>query len=148
MQPGSGQSGNNSSAMEAKEKKAKKKRNRKKDGLTEGATEEAMAGGTTGGSSQGKESCAKREERRESGTSSGGEGSDRASSLTTAVFGRDEVVSGASKGAPITDEQFEMAMQKFAKRLEAHCSEVVSQHASKLKPNYSGSWIVNLQTQL
>ena len=125
MQPG--QSANNS-AVEAKDKKGKKKRNRKKDGLGEGGTtEEAIASGATGGSSQGKESCAKREERREEGSASGGEGSDRAASIATAVFGRDEAVAGNVKsGTTLSDEQFEMAMLKFAKRLEAHCSEVVS----------------------
>ena len=48
----------------------------------------------------------------------------------------------------LTDEQFDQAMEKFAKRLEAHCNEAVMLHAKKLRPNYDGTWIVNLQTQL
>lgn len=48
----------------------------------------------------------------------------------------------------LTDEQFEQAMEKFAKRLEAHCNEAMMLHAKKLRPNYDGTWIVNLQTQL
>lgn len=44
----------------------------------------------------------------------------------------------------LTDEQFDQAMEKFAKRLEAHCSEAVILHAKKLRPNYDGTWIVNL----
>ena len=44
----------------------------------------------------------------------------------------------------LTDEQFDQAMEKFAKRLEAHCSVAVMLHAKKLRPNYDGTWIVNL----
>jgi hypothetical protein len=44
----------------------------------------------------------------------------------------------------LTDEQFDQAMEKFAKRLEAHCNEAVMLHAKKLRPNYDGTWIVNL----
>lgn len=48
----------------------------------------------------------------------------------------------------LTDEQFDQAMEKFAKRLESHCTEAVMQHAKKLRPNYDGAWIVNLKAQL
>ena len=48
----------------------------------------------------------------------------------------------------LSDEQFEQAMSKFSRRLETYCSMVVAQHANKLRPNYDGTWIVNLKTQL
>lgn len=103
MQPGSGQSGASSNVVDPKEKKPKKKRNRKKDGLGEGV-EETIAGGTTGGSSTSKDLVANREEQREDGRSSGEEGIAAVASLTTAVFGRDEVVPGVGKGLSLSDE--------------------------------------------
>jgi hypothetical protein len=45
----------------------------------------------------------------------------------------------------LTDEQFDKAMEKFAKRLEQHCSQAVAKHAKKLRPNYDGTWIINLK---
>lgn len=53
-------------------------------------------------------------------------------------------VSSDDAAKALTDEQFDQAMEKFAKRLEAHCNEAVMLHAKKLRPNYDGTWIVNL----
>lgn len=48
----------------------------------------------------------------------------------------------------MSDEQFEQAMVTFSRRLEETCGQLVRQHATKLRPNYDGRWIVNLQSQL
>jgi hypothetical protein len=48
----------------------------------------------------------------------------------------------------LTDEQFELTMQEFARRLEECCLSVVMQKAKKLRPNYDEKWVLNLKTKL